>query len=136
MDITKIRPCHWTKKLAKITNATAATSSTSTTISRKKSKAISREIAKTVRWSNKKTWKSSNKAFGEDWRLRKIGNSFAFELSKIENDCNVWNLKNEDKVEIVYEPRRDNIFKKAVVEDTKPKSSWDKFTGGNKLGRQ
>ena len=24
----------------------------------------------------------------------------------------------------------------AVVEDTKPKSSWDKFTGGNKLGRQ
>ena len=28
-------------------------------------------------------------AFGEDWRLRKIGNSFAFELFKIENDCNV-----------------------------------------------
>ena len=46
-----------------------------------------------------------NKAFGEDWRLRKIGNSFAFELSKIENDCDVWNLKNEDKVEIVYQPR-------------------------------
>ena len=30
---------------------------------------------------------------------------------------------------LVYEPRRDNIVKKAVVEDTKPKSSWDKFTG-------
>ena len=72
-------------------------------------------------------------AVGEDWRLRKIGNSFNFELFKIEN---VWNLKNEDKVEIVYEPRRDNIVKKAVMEDTKPKSSWDKFTGGNKLGRQ
>ena len=70
-------------------------------------------------------------AVGEDWRLRKIGNSFNFELFKIEN---VWNLKNEDKVEIVYEPRRDNIVKKAVMEDTKPKSSWDKFTGGNKLG--
>ena len=54
---------------------------------------------------------------------------------EIENDRDVWNLKNEDKVEIVYEPRRDNIVKKAVVEDTKPKSSWDKFTGGNKLGR-
>ena len=75
--------------------------------------------AKTVRWSNKKTWKSSNKAFGKDWRLRKIGNSFASELSKIENDRDVWNLKNEDKVEIVYEPRRDNIVKKAVVEDIK-----------------
>ena len=58
-------------------------------------------------------------AFGEDWRLRKIGNSFAFELFKIENDRDVWNLKNEDKVEIVYEPRRDNIVKKAVVEDIK-----------------
>ena len=75
-------------------------------------------------------------AVGEDWRLRKFGNSFNFELFKIENDRDVWNLKNEDKVEIVYEPRRDNIVKKAVVEDTKPKSSWDKFTGGNKLGRQ
>ena len=58
-------------------------------------------------------------AFGEDWRLRKIGNSFAFELFKIENDRDVWNLKNEDKVEIVYQPRRENIVKKAVVvEDT------------------
>ena len=68
--------------------------------------------------------------------MERIGNSFVSELSKIENDRDVWNLKNEDKVEIVYEPRRDNIVKKAVVEDTKPKSSWDKFTGGNKLGRQ
>ena len=56
--------------------------------------------------------------------------------TKCAYDRDVWNLKNEDKVEIVYEPRRDNIVKKAVVEDTKPKSSWDKFTGGNKLGRQ
>ena len=103
---------------------------------KKKSKAISREIAKTVRWSNKKTWKSSNKAFGEDWRLRKIGNSFAFELSKIENDCDVWNLKNEDKVEIVYQPRRENIVKKAVVvEDTSSEWKWEKFAGGHKLGR-
>ena len=45
-------------------------------------------------------------AFGEDWRLRKIGNSFAFELFKIENDHDVWNLKNEDKVEIVYQPKK------------------------------
>ena len=72
-------------------------------------------------------------AVGEDWRLRKIGNSFNFELFKIENDRDVWNLKNEDKVEIVYEPRRDNIVKKAVVEDAKPKSSWDKFTGGKQI---
>ena len=58
-------------------------------------------------------------AVGEDWRLRKIGNSFNFELFKIENDRDVWNLKNEDKVEIVYQPRRENIVKKAVVvEDT------------------
>ena len=45
-------------------------------------------------------------AFGEDWRLRKIGNSFALELFKIENDHDVWNLKNEDKVEIVYQPKK------------------------------
>ena len=75
-------------------------------------------------------------AFGEDWRLRKIGNSFAFELSKIENDCDVWNLKNEDKVEIVYQPRRENIVKKAVVvEDTSSEWKWEKFAGGHKLGR-
>ena len=42
-------------------------------------------------------------AVGEDWRLRQIGNSFNFELFKIEKDRDVWNLKNEDKVEIVYE---------------------------------
>ena len=53
------------------------------------------------------------------WPLERIGNSFVSELSKIENDRDVWNLKNEDKVEIVYEPRRDNIVKKAVVEDIK-----------------
>ena len=41
--------------------------------------------------------------------------------TKCAYDRDVWNLKNEDKVEIVYEPRRDNIVKKAVVEDTKPK---------------
>ena len=41
--------------------------------------------------------------YGDDWRLRKIN----FEgLIKIENDRDIWNLKNEDKVEIVHEPRR------------------------------
>ena len=55
---------------------------------------------------------------------------------KFENDCNVWNLKNEDKVEIVYQPRRENIVKKAVVvEDTSSEWKWEKFAGGHKLGR-
>ena len=46
------------------------------------------------------------------------------------------NLKNEDKVEIVYQPRRDNIVKKAVVvEDTSSESKWGKFAGEHKLGR-
>ena len=72
----------------------------------------------------------------QDWRLRKIGNSFAFELFKIENDRDVQNLKNEDKVEIVYRPRRENIFKKAVVvEDTSSESKWGKFAGEDKLRR-
>ena len=74
-------------------------------------------------------------AFGEDWRLRKIGNSFAHELFKIESDRDVWNLKNEDKVEMVYQPRRDNIVKKTVVEDTSSESKWGKFAGGHTLGR-
>ena len=57
-------------------------------------------------------------------------------LSKIENDRDVWNLKNEDKVEIVYQPRRENIVKKAVVvEDTSSESKWEKFAGGHKLGK-
>ena len=58
--------------------------------------------------------------YGDDWRLRKIN----FEgLIKIENDRDIWNLKNEDKVEIVYQPRRrDNIVKKvAMVKDTSSK---------------
>ena len=59
--------------------------------------------------------------YGDDWRLRKIN----FEgLIKIENDRDIWNLKNEDKVEIVYQPRRrDNIVKKvAMVKDTSSNS--------------
>ena len=68
--------------------------------------------------------------------MERIGNSFVSELSKIENDCDVWNLKNEDKVEIVYQPRRENIVKKAVVvEDTSSEWKWEKFAGGHKLGR-
>ena len=59
--------------------------------------------------------------YGDDWRLRKIN----FEgLIKIENDRDIWNLKNEDKVEIDYQPRRrDNIVKKvAMVKDTSSNS--------------
>ena len=59
--------------------------------------------------------------YGDDWRLRKIN----FEgLIKIENDRDIWNLKNEDKVEIFYQPRRrDNIVKKvAMVKDTSSNS--------------
>ena len=68
--------------------------------------------------------------------MERIGNSFVSELSKIENDRDVWNLKNEDKVEIVYQPRRENIVKKAVVvEDTSSESKWGKFAGGHTLGR-
>ena len=69
--------------------------------------------------------------------MERIGNSFVSELSKIENDRDVWNLKNEDKVEIVYQPRRENIVKKAVVsvEDTSSEWKREKFAGGHKLGR-
>ena len=71
--------------------------------------------------------------YGDDWRLRKIN----FEgLIKIENDRDIWNLKNEDKVEIDYQPRRrDNIVKKTVVEDTSSESKWGKFAGGHTVGR-
>ena len=63
--------------------------------------------------------------------MERIGNSFVSELSKIENDRDVWNLKNEDKVEIVYQPRRENIVKKAVVvEDTSSESKWGKICRG------
>lgn len=58
--------------------------------------------------------------YGDDWRLGKIN----FEgLIEIEYDIDIWNLKNEDKVEIVYQPRRrDNIVKKvAMVKDTSSK---------------
>ena len=58
--------------------------------------------------------------YGDDWRLGKIN----FEgLIEIEYDRDIWNLKNEDKVEIVYQPRRrDNIAKKvAMVKDTSSK---------------
>ena len=58
--------------------------------------------------------------YGDDWRLGKIN----FEgLIEIEYDRDIWNLKNEDKVEIVYQPRRrDNIVKKvAMVKDTSSK---------------
>ena len=59
--------------------------------------------------------------YGDDWRLGKIN----FEgLIEIEYDIDIWNLKNEDKVEIVYQPRRrDNIVKKvAMVKDTSSNS--------------
>ena len=59
--------------------------------------------------------------YGDDWRLGKIN----FEgLIEIEYDRDIWNLKNEDKVEIVYQPRRrDNIVKKvAMVKDTSSNS--------------
>ena len=58
--------------------------------------------------------------YGDDWRLGKIN----FEgLIEIEYDRDIWNLKNEDKVEIDYQPRRrDNIVKKvAMVKDTSSK---------------
>ena len=71
---------------------------------------------------------------GEDWRLRKLEN---FELFKIENDLDVWYLKNFDKIEAVYQPREDNIVrvKSLVEEDKSSESKWGKFSGGQKLGR-
>ena len=59
--------------------------------------------------------------YGDDWRLGKIN----FEgWIEIEYDIDIWNLKNEDKVEIDYQPRRrDNIVKKvAMVKDTSSNS--------------
>ena len=61
---------------------------------------------------------------GDDYRLRKIAYHCLF---KIELDHDVWNLKNENKVEIVHEPRRGNI---ATLENTKTESVWEIFSGG------
>ena len=56
---------------------------------------------------------------------------------KIENDLDVWYLKNFDKIEAVYQPREDNIVrvKSLVEEDKSSESKWGKFSGGQKLGR-
>ena len=52
-------------------------------------------------------------------------------LFKIEHDHDVWNLKNENRVEIVHQQRRGNIV---TLEDTG--SAWGKFSGGKILGRK
>ena len=57
-----------------------------------------------------------------DYRLRKITYDGLF---KIEHDHDVWNLKNDNRVEIVNQPRRGNIV---TLEDTG--SAWGKFFGG------
>ena len=69
-----------------------------------------------------------NENHGADYRVRKITYDGLF---KIELDHDVWNLKNENRVEIVHQPRRGNI---ATLEDTG--SVWGKFSGSGKaLGR-
>lgn len=47
-----------------------------------------------------------NENHGADYRVRKITYDGLF---KIELDHDVWNLKNENRVEIVHQPRRGNI---------------------------
>ena len=69
-----------------------------------------------------------NENHGADWRLRKITYDGLF---KIEHDHDVWNLKNDNKVEIVHQKRRGNIV---TLEDTG--SVWKHFSGGKALGHR
>ena len=69
-----------------------------------------------------------NENHGADYRVRKIIYDGLF---NIELDHDVWNLKNENRVEIVHQQRRGNIV---TLEDTG--SAWGKFPGGKILGRK
>ena len=69
-----------------------------------------------------------NENHGADYRVRKITYDGLF---KIELDHDVWNLKNENRVEIVHQQRRGNIV---TLEDTG--SAWWKFSGGKIFGRK